>query len=211
MKRLVSAIVLAGGKSQRIGADKALLELEGQPLIARVLEPLQRLTNDVIIVAKDTAAYAHLGARMVADTSSEQAALIGLHAGLQAARHRLALAVACDMPFLDDRLLRFMIVASKAYDAVVPRMGGLPEPLHAAYRVKPCLAAVEAALQRGELKMTSFLPHIEVRYVDEGELDLFDPERLSFFNVNTQDDWERGQMLARRLRHAEACCNGEVE
>lgn len=210
MKRLVSAVVLAGGKSQRIGTDKALLEFDGQPLIGRVLQRLWLLSDDVIIVAKDTAAYAHLGGRTVADASPEQAPLIGLQAGLAAARHRLALAVACDMPFLDVRLLRFMIVASKAYDAVIPRLGGWPEPLHAVYRVKPCLAAVETALQRGELKMTSFLPHIEVRYVDESELDLLDPQRLSFFNVNTQEDWQRGLALAERLRRQKACSSQEA-
>lgn len=195
--RMVSAIVLAGGKSQRIGADKALIEFGGRPLIAWVLEKLRQVSNDLIIVAKDTAPYAQFGTRLVTDAYSEYGALVGLHAGLRAAHHSRALALGCDMPFLDLRLLRYMIVLGKAHEAVVPRLGGLPEPLHALYRVDRCLPAIERALDRGELKMTSFLPDVQVRYVEEHELDLFDPERLSLFNVNTLEDWERGSELAR--------------
>ena len=197
--RLVSTIILAGGKSRRLGTDKALLEFEGQPIIGRVLKRLRRLSDDVIIVAKDTAAYAQFGARLATDVYPGHGALVGLHAGLRAARHPSALAVACDMPFLDLRLLRFMIVAGKAYDVVMPRIGGLPEPLHALYRVERCLPAIEQSLDSGQFKMTSFLPRLRVRYLEQHEVDLLDPERLSFFNVNTPEDWQRGQELARRL------------
>lgn len=198
--RLISGIVLAGGQSQRMGTDKALLELEGKPLIGWVLERLQQLSDDLLIVVRDTTAYAHLGVRLVTDVYPRQGALVGLHAGLLAARHPLALAVACDMPFLDLRLLRYMVVVGRGHDAVIPRIGGYPEPLHALYRVRRCLPAIEQALDSGQFKMTSFLPGVRVRYVEEQEIDLFDPQRLSFFNVNTPEDWQRGQKLARRLR-----------
>ena len=201
--RVVSGIILAGGKSQRVGTDKALLELAGEPLIGWVLERLQRLSDDLIIVAKDTAPYAQMAARPVTDVYPGQGALVGLHAGLRAARHPLALAVACDMPFLDLRLLRYMIVLGRDHDAVVPRIGGYPEPLHALYRVERCLPAIEQALDSGQFKMTSFFPDVRVRYVEEHEVDLFDPEHLSFFNLNTTEDWQRGQELARNLRRRE--------
>jgi len=202
--RVVSAIILAGGKSQRLGMDKALLEIEGQPLIGWVLERMHRLSEDLIIVTNDPTPYAHLAARLVLDVYPGQGALIGLHAGLRAARHPLALAVACDMPFLDLNLLRYMILLGRGHDVVVPRVGGYPEPLHALYRVKRCLPAIERVLDGGQFKMTSFFPHVRVRYVEEHEVDIFDPEHLSFFNINTLEDWQRGQELARRLRRREA-------
>ncbi|MBC8447885.1 MAG: molybdenum cofactor guanylyltransferase [Chloroflexi bacterium] len=202
--RLISGIVLAGGQSQRMGTDKALLQMDGQPLIGWVLERLQQLSDDLIIVAKDTAPYTHLGARLVTDAYPGQGVLVGLHAGLKAARYPRALAVACDMPFLDLRLLRYMIVAGRGHDAVLPRIGGYPEPLHGLYRVKSCLPAIEQALDSGQFKMTSFLPSVQVRYVEEHEVGLFDPQHLSFFNVNTPEDWERGQKLARQLRRQRA-------
>jgi len=198
--RVVSGIILAGGKSQRLGVDKALLELEGQSLIDRVLNRLQRLSDDLIIVAKDPTPYAHLAARLVSDVYPGQGALVGLHAGLQAARHPLALAVACDMPFLDLRLLRYMIVLGRGYDIVVPRIGSYLEPLHALYRVERCLPAIKQALDDGQARVTSFFSHVRVRYVEEHEINLFDPEHLSFFNINTPEDWQRGQELARQLR-----------
>jgi len=202
----LSAIILAGGKSQRMGMDKALLELEGRPLIGWVLGQLQRLSDDLIIVAKDAAPYAHLAARLVRDIYPSQGALVGLHAGLRAARHPLALTVACDMPFLNLRLLRYMIAVGRDHDAVVPRVGGYPEPLHALYRVKPCLPAIEHALSKGQLKMTSFFPYVRVRYVEEQEVELFDPEHLSFFNVNTLEDWQEGRTLAQRLCRRQSSC-----
>jgi molybdopterin-guanine dinucleotide biosynthesis protein A len=183
-----------------MGGNKALLEIDGRPLIGWVLERLQSLSDDVIVVARDTAPLEHLPVRAVSDTYPGQGPLVGLHAGLLAARHPTALAVACDMPFLDPRLLRYMVVVGKAHDAVVPRLGGLPEPLHSVYRVAPCLRAIEEALDSGSRKMTSFLGRVEVRYVEEHEIALFDPDRLSFFNVNTPEDLQRGEALAYRWR-----------
>lgn len=201
--RVVSAIILAGGKSQRLGMDKALLELEGRPLIERVLSRLRRLSDDLIIVAKDTTPYARLNARLVSDIYPAQGPLIGLHAGLRAAHHPLALAVACDMPFLDLRLLRYMIVLGRGYDIVVPRIGGYLEPLHALYRAESCLPAIEQALDEGRFRVISFFSHMRVRYVEEQEVNLFDPEHLSFLNINTPEDWRRLQELLSRFRSRE--------
>jgi molybdopterin-guanine dinucleotide biosynthesis protein A len=202
--RPLSAVVLAGGGGQRMGGSKALLEIDGQPLVIWVLERLQRLSDDLILVARDTSAFGHLPVRLVSDIYPGEGPLVGLHAGLQAARHPAALAVACDMPFLDLRLLRYMIVVGKAHDAVVPRLASLPEPLHAIYRVDPCLRAIQDALDAGSRKMTSFLESVEVRYVEENEIALFDPDQLSFFNVNTPEDLQRGEALAYRQRGGQA-------
>jgi molybdopterin-guanine dinucleotide biosynthesis protein A len=181
-----------------MGANKALLKIDGQPLVKWVLARLQRLSDDVIVVTRETDALVRLPARLVSDVYPAQGPLVGLHAGLLAARHPLALAVGCDMPFLDLRLLRYMIVVGKAHDAVVPRLSGLPEPLHAIYRVAPCLRAIESVLDSGSRKVTDFLGDVEVRYVEEHEIDLFDPDHLSFFNANTPEDLRRGEALARR-------------
>ena len=202
--RPLSAVVLAGGRGQRIGANKALLEIDGQPLVDWVLERLQRLSDDMILVAREPAVFGHLPARLVSDIYPGQGPLVGLHAGLQAACHPAALAVACDMPFLDLRLLRYMIVVGKAHDAVVPLIRGLPEPLHAMYRVDRCLPAIEKTLDSGCLKMTGFLSSVQVRYVQEHEVDLFDPNHLSFFNVNTPDDLSRGREMARQMQRQQA-------
>jgi len=202
--RPLSAIVLVGGRGRRMGTNKALLDVEGKPLVGWVLERLAELSDDVMIVARDAAPFEHLAARVVTDIYPDEGPLVGLHAGLREARHPSALAVACDMPFLDLRLVRYMIVVGKSHDAVVPLIRGLPEPLHAMYRVARCLPAVEKALDDGNLKMTSFLSSIQVRYMQEHEVNLFDPEHLSFFNVNTPDDLRRGREMARKMQVQQA-------
>jgi molybdopterin-guanine dinucleotide biosynthesis protein A len=192
----VSAIVLAGGQSKRLGRDKALLEVQGQPLLVRTVQKLAALSDDLLIVAGDPARYEPLAlpARLVADERSGAGSLMGIYSGLHAARHSCALVVACDMPFLNLALLRYMLPLAVGHDVVIPRLGGFYEPLHAIYS-KSCLAHMSRLLEGGRRQIVAFFDQIRVRYVEEGEIERFDPHHLSFVNVNTQDDWERMQEL----------------
>ena len=192
----VSCAVLAGGQSRRLGTDKAFLRVDGQPLIARTVERLRQLSDDVFIVGNDARKFASLEVPVVRDVYVGQGALAGIHAALQTARHDLCLVVACDMPFLNLRLLRYMIILAPGYDVVVPRVGDHVEPLHALYH-RRCLPAIEEILEAGERQIIVFYPRVRVRYVDAPEIEVLDPEHLSFFNVNTPADWERAQELFR--------------
>ena len=98
------------------------------------------------------------------------------------------------MPFLNTGLLQFMIDLAPDFDVVVPRVDGRPEPLHAIYS-KSCLEPIESRLKRQDLKIALFFEEVRVAYVDEEDIDLFDPERLSFFNVNTQEDLDKALAL----------------
>jgi len=89
------------------------------------------------------------------------------------------------MPFLNRELLRHLIKESSNVDAVIPRLGGQPEPLHALYS-KACLAPMERMLRAGQLKIAPLFEAVRVRYVDEETIDRIDPRHLSFFNINTQ-------------------------
>lgn len=191
----VSAVILAGGRGRRLKADKGQLVLGQQTLLARSIESLARLTDDVIVVTDKPRPTDRPGtARLVHDQIAGSGALSGLHAGLGAARHDYALVVACDMPFLDLRLLRYMTILAPGYDAVVPVWQGEAEPLHAIY-ARACLPAIETLLRSGGGRVVGFYPHVNVRYLEPGEIALFDPQGLSFFNVNTPQDWERAQVL----------------
>ncbi len=192
----LSGVVLAGGRSSRLGCDKALLELEGQPLVARTLDVLARLTDDLIVVTSLVPHLFPVSARVVADRYVGAGVLAGVHAGLLAARGELAVVVACDMPFLNLDLLRHLISLAEEADVVVPRWTDV-EPLHAVYRPATCLGPVESALARGERRIVSFYHEVGVRYVERAEIARFDPQGLSFFNVNTPDDWARARALAR--------------
>ena len=196
MSRL-SAVILAGGQSRRMGTNKAFLMAEGRPLIVRVIERVRALADDVVIVTNDPEPYRRLGIRLIGDLVPGAGSLGGLHAGLTAAAHGWVLTVACDMPFLNLDLLRYMYSLRQGYDAVIPRLGdGLEEPLHAFYH-RRCLRHISRQLSAGQFRMISFLPHARARYVGEAEIAHFDPRHHSFFNANTPGEWEEALRLLR--------------
>ncbi len=183
----VSAVVLAGGQSRRMGSDKALIEFRGKPVIAHVIDTLRELTGDVVVVSNRSASYHSLGARIVPDYEPPCGPLGGIAAGLQAVKHELAIVVACDMPFLSAPLLRYLLAAAPDYDAVVPQTGEEFEPLHAVYRLA-CRAPIEQHLQRGDRRVISFFADVRLRAVPEAEWRAYDPEGRSLINLNTPAD-----------------------
>ncbi len=191
----VSGVILAGGASRRMGSDKALLQLDGQPLIVVVAERLRAVTDEVILVADEGGRYRGLTDRTVPDIYPGVGTLGGIHAGLVAASYDLALVVACDMPSLDPRVLSWFVGVAEGVDLVVLRHSKGVEPLHAVYR-KTCLPAIEDTIRSGERCAFAFYDRIRVRYVAPQELSMLDPELASFANVNTPAEWREAQRLA---------------
>jgi molybdopterin-guanine dinucleotide biosynthesis protein A len=193
----ISAVILAGGMSTRLGRDKSLLPLGGEPLLSRVAHRLSALSDDVIVVTNDADRYEPLAlpARLIPDERPGVGALMGLYSGLRVTRHEYSLAVACDMPFLNLSLLDHMVQLAPDYDVVVPRVDGYVEPLHAVYG-KGCLPAMERRLARGQRRIISFFQDVRVCYIERAEVERFDPRHLSFVNVNTPQDWARVQGLS---------------
>jgi molybdopterin-guanine dinucleotide biosynthesis protein A len=191
----LSAIILAGGQSRRMGTPKAMLMLAGHPLLEWVVLRLRPLAADLIIVTNAPVSCDLSDAQVVGDLVRGAGALGGLHAGLMAAKHEWALAVACDMPFLNRELLNYLASLAIDQDAVVPRLNGVAEPLHALYH-RRCLPVIERNLTQGCYKMASCLAEMEVHWVEEEEIDRYDPQHRSFFNVNTLEDWEQARRLA---------------
>jgi len=190
----ISSIVLAGGESSRLGRDKAFLEVKGQFLIESIIERLRQLSQEVIIVANETDRYEEFEATLVSDVYPGKGALGGIYSGVMRASNSYSLVVACDMPFLNLSLLRYMQTLAASYDVVIPRIGHLREALHAIY-AKDCLPFMEEQLQQGDLRIIHFFPHVRVRYVEQEEIEVFDPQHLSFFNINTQGDLERAMEI----------------
>lgn len=199
MLKPISAMVLAGGKSSRLGINKALLTLCPQKcksvtLIEGVVEKLLTISQEVIVVTNGEGVYSRLRAKVVSDIYPGRGSLGGLYSGLLAATFHHALVVACDMPFLNLDLLRYMISLPRDYDVLVPKWQGRLEPLHAIYS-KDCLAPIEGLLKRGDLKILHFFDQVSVRYVVDEELDRYDPDHLSFLNINTPDDLKRAEAI----------------
>ena len=204
----LSVLILAGGRSTRMGQDKAWLLLDGQPLVERVVRRVLPLASELIISTNAPDRFDELArvlpvpVRLVADLYPQVGPFAGLHAGLAAAANELVLALATDLPFVNLDLLRYLIGLAAGYDAVVPLTPGPNpgrpelEPLHALYR-RTCLPAIERHLAAGDRRVVSFLADVRVRAVPPEEIVRFDPDCRSFFNVNTPEEWEEAEHIGK--------------
>ena len=207
----LTVLILAGGRSSRMGQDKLWVPLgeEGVPLIQLVVARVLPLAGEVIFSANASERFEVLASQLrgqgvpsqvVSDLHPGAGPLAGLHAGLIAARFELLLAVAGDMPFVDPALVAHMVELMPGFDVVIPqlphpRTGELvKEPLHALYQ-RSCLGAVAARLVAGDRSMISLLPDVRVRSVLPDEIRRLDPDFRSFFNVNTPEDWRAAERL----------------
>jgi molybdopterin-guanine dinucleotide biosynthesis protein A len=192
-----SAIVLAGGVSRRLGQDKRRLRLwgaAGPMLLEHVVGIVARLCADVVVVLNDPAAWGSLPARLAPDIYTGGGSLGGIYTGLLVARHEYALAVACDMPFLDAGLIGAMLARPRNYDLLIPRalQPGTArnrldvEPLHAIY-AKACLAPMRATLESDQRQIAAFFPAVRVAYIEPDETRRYDPAGRSFLNINTPE------------------------
>lgn len=192
-----AAIILAGGKSSRMGTNKALLKINQKMNIEGICDKLNILFDDIILVTNDPKAYEFLEVRMTADEYPGMGPLAGLHAGLKASDYDVNLVVACDMPFVSAELAEIMIRYRRGYDAVVPVINGKQHPLFAIYK-KEIAEAAAKCIKDGELRMKHLLDLIHVRYVTEKDLAGFsgtDIERV-FFNMNHPQDYEDAKKWA---------------
>jgi molybdenum cofactor guanylyltransferase len=196
-RALLSAAVLAGGQSTRMGRDKALLPLTngGPAMLALVLDSLAGVADDLFIVANDPGKYHEFGVRIVPDLHPGNGALGGIEAAVEHATDERCLVVACDMPFLNRALLRRMANEPRDYDVLVPlipgesRQGGdglVFQTLHAVYS-KECLQPIERRIAQGKRQVVGFFEDVRVRTLDIVEIARWDPSLQSFFNANSPE------------------------
>lgn len=194
-----SIVINAGGKSTRMGSDKALLEIAGKPMIEHILDQTAGL-GEQIIITNNPQAYAYLKLPLVGDRLPDKGALGGLYTAVEAASQPYAVVLACDMPFVNRPLLEFMLAQAADFEAVVPRLLSAEtgkveaEPFRAVY-AKTCLGPIQRALEAGKMRMISFFPDIRLRWVEEAEIRPYDPELLSFRNCNTPQELEEVRAL----------------
>jgi molybdopterin-guanine dinucleotide biosynthesis protein A len=188
----LSVAIMAGGKSSRMGTDKAFVPFEGRPLIETVIEQVTGLGEELILIANQPEQYAHIGVPIFGDVYPDHGPLGGIYTAVHHARHPHTLIVACDMPWLNRSLLEYMISLRETADIIVPRWEQFPEPLHAIYN-KACLPPIETNLKAQRLKITTFFSKVSVRFVSKTEIQRFDSDGRSFANINTPDDLARGK------------------
>ena len=186
----ICAVILAGGRSRRMGFNKALIDVDGRPIISILIDQVRQLTNRVVISSNDDSSYRFLHFPVVPDRFAGCGPLAGLHAAMRSNDCSLYIVLACDLPNLQARLLRSLISLAAGFDAAIPRTDdGIAHPLCAVYR-RTCLPVIEKALERGSNKfIETFLDDsLSVRWIgpDEGVYGAAD-----LANINTPEDLQK--------------------
>ena len=184
----VSGIILAGGRSLRMGRDKTLLLLNNETLIERTIKKLQNVVDEIIIASNQTEKYNFPGLMEVIDTYPGVGPLGGLHAGLMASRHRHAFVISGDMPLFTEELARYLLERREGYDVVVPNIQNRWEPLCAVYS-KKCIEPIESCLQTNMRNVHSFYSQVKVLKIAEGQLKSIGDLDELFCNLNTPEDF----------------------
>jgi len=180
-----------------MGRPKAELKFGANSLLERMVAELRQSFPEVVVVASPAGlpTAARLGeVRIVRDEREYEGPLPALALGLSAIRNDYAFACACDSPFLRAELASSLCAMLEHYDAVVPEIAGLVQPLHAVYR-KHCIAAIHSMIAAGEARLAQIVHAVSVRKVGEQELRALDPDLLSFLNLNTPEDYQRALRL----------------
>jgi len=194
-QQVVTGVILAGGQSSRMGQNKALLWLDGQRLIERVVGVMRTVFTELLMVTNSPEVYADLGVPMVGDVYPDKGSLGGIYSAVYHVTTPWCFVAACDMPFLNADVIRYLMAQASEYDVVMPDIHGELQPLHAVYG-KACLTPMLRRVEANRLKIVGFLPEVRVRTVSAAELQCLDPDLLAFHNLNTPEEF---QAAARRL------------
>lgn len=181
-----------------MGRDKALIEIEGRPMLARVIEVVRPLFEDIAVIGGDSLKYGSFGVPVRGDIRPGCGSLGGIYTALATASSPVVFCAACDMPFLSSSLVAFLLGVMKegGCQAVLPSIDGEAEPLCAVYS-RSLLPVIERDLDAGVLRIKNTLATLRVRTVEPDEMRRYDPELHTFFNINTPEDLERARVILR--------------
>ena len=187
-----TGIILAGGKSSRMGTNKALLTIDGKTVIERIVNQLDQIVDEIIVVTNHFHDYEFLQLPMVEDEWKGMGPLAGIQAGLNASSTVRNLVVACDMPFISIELGKYLLTQLDQYQAAVPEISGQLHPLFAAYRKDIC-EAVSKSLSENQLRMRQLLHTIHVKIIENELLDSLgiSTEEIYFFNMNHREEYHK--------------------
>jgi molybdopterin-guanine dinucleotide biosynthesis protein A len=196
----VHGFVLAGGRSSRMGQDKALMRLEGRPLVLRATEILRPFVGEITLLAP-AGRYENLGLPVVADKWPDQGPLAAVCTGLLSSQAEWNIFLACDLPLVSRQFLQLLVqrVRATRSDAVVPRTEDGWQPLSAAYHSR-CRTAFARAIQEGQRSMIKLFDEIPVEVITSDEMVSAGVGEGELTNVNTPEDWARIAHLSKGAR-----------
>lgn len=191
----MSAIILAGGQSRRLGQDKAWVKVDGQVIIQRILARIKPLFKEIIVVGSESGKFQELGVRTVSDELPDKGPLGGLYSGLRASSSKWIFCCACDMPFLNQNLIVALANQVDQTNTVLCKWEGKIQPLHGFYN-KNCLPVITDKLQKGQNRVCDIFPLLKVKYLGKEFIVDYDPNGYSFFNLNTPEALKQAKNIA---------------
>lgn len=183
----MTGVILAGGKSIRMGKNKAFIQVEGIPIIERIHNLFTELFQEVIIVTNEKDLFLNFNSKIYSDLIPDKGALGGLYTGIVWSSFYYSFCVACDMPFIKRSLVQYLIENVANEDVIIPRTKDGLQPLHAIYS-KNCIDPIRRSIEEGKSKIIDIYDEVNVKIVDERNFLSFDPGRESFINVNTPEE-----------------------
>jgi molybdopterin-guanine dinucleotide biosynthesis protein A len=204
-----AAIILAGGKGSRFGGSKHLRQLQGKALALHVVERASTVVEEVLVVLRhddNPEFYRDIlpgNVKLVMDTAQSETPLVGIMTGARASTAEYSAFLSCDLVFLNPEALRYLFHQAEGVDAAIPEWpDGLLEPLHAVYRTRGAADAAEAALEAHEYRTIAVARRLKnVKRVPVDEIKPFDPDLLTFFNANAEEDLMKAErILAQKTR-----------
>lgn len=191
----MTAIILAGGKASRMrGRDKAFLKIGNEPIIKRQLKVLKGIFKKIIIVTNTPHKYRLRTAKIIKDLIPNLGPLGGIYSGLSASHSFYNLVIACDTPFINSLLVRYMMEKRDDYDIIIPRIDERFHPLFGIYS-KRCLPIIREMLKKDRRKVSSIFRKLKTHLISKSEIKIFDENLLSLVNINTRRDLLRAKKL----------------
>lgn len=196
----MTAIILAGGKARRMKepCNKAFLIVDGERIIDRQINVLKKFFKDIIIVTNFKDKYNNYpnkwGICLIKDVLPERGPLGGIYSGLLASKDHYNFVIACDMPFINERLIRYIKENTDGYDIIIPKINKMANPLFGIYS-RNCIPIIEEMLKRNRLKVSNIFPRARTHFISRREIEKFDKKLLSLLNINTRDDLEMAKEM----------------
>ena len=191
---VTAGLILAGGKSLRMGSDKALQPLGGKAVIAHVLERMGGLVDHIYVVANDLVSYSFLGVPTILDEEPGSGPLMGMYTGISASRTPWVLAVACDTPFVAPSLLRTLLQHPRMKDIVAVEVGSQPQPFPALYSAR-CAGVARTLLNSGHRALRDLMAAVDVSIIPEAAARQVDPHLRTFLDLDTNEDLRSAQRI----------------
>ena len=186
----MTGIILAGGKSSRMGFNKAFIDFDGAPIIHRTVNLFKELFDEIIIVTNTPLEYEGLNIIIASDIYKDAGSLGGIYAGLVHAPSEFCFVAACDMPFLNKEVISKMMIILNGCSAIVPYIMGRYHPLHAIYS-KKCLKPMAEMIKNKDLRITNLFQKIKIKRLEEKDWLSSEPVLSSVDNINTREDLHR--------------------